>query len=105
MINKGLFHLIDDNFWKLGFKNETQAEKVILIIHVILIMPIKLVISIICIILVISIIRIILVISIMSQVRVESGLADHVWQDKRAKIASTIDQSGDNFKPELRAAW
>ena len=41
----------------------------------------------------------------MSQVRVETELADHVWQDKRAKIASTIDQLGDHFKTELRAAW
>ena len=37
LINKGIFHLIDDIFWNLGFKNETQAEKVILIIRIILI--------------------------------------------------------------------
>ncbi len=55
LINKSLIHLIDDIFWNLGFKNETQAEKVIVII---------------CIILIIYIIRIIcsiLIISIMSE--------------------------------------
>ncbi len=41
----------------------------------------------------------------MSQVRVELGIADHVWQEKRAAIAETIDALGDRFKPELRTAW
>jgi hypothetical protein len=49
--------------------------------------------------------RIILIISIISQVRINTGIADHVWQDKRAKIAATIDHLGDKFKPELRAGW
>ena len=35
VINKSLFHLIDDIFWNLGFKNETQADKVIVIICII----------------------------------------------------------------------
>ncbi len=77
LINKSLIHLIDDIFWDLGFKNETQAEKVIVIIRIILITYI------------IRIICIILIISIMSQVRVEFGIADHVWQEKRAAIAGT----------------
>jgi hypothetical protein len=51
------------------------------------------------------IILIILIISIILQVRVELGIADHVWQEKRAAIAATIDGLGDKFKPELRAAW
>ena len=46
LINKSLIHLIDDIFWNLGFKNETQAEKVIVIIRII---PIIYIISIICI--------------------------------------------------------
>ena len=55
--------------------------------------------------LLISIIHIILIISIISQVRIELGIADHVWQEKRAAIAASIDGLGDKFKPELRAAW
>jgi hypothetical protein len=41
----------------------------------------------------------------MSQVRVELGIADHVWQEKRAAIAATVDALGDRFKAELRAGW
>jgi hypothetical protein len=39
------------------------------------------------------------------QVRVDLGIPDHVWQEKRATIAATIDGLGDKFKPELHAAW
>jgi hypothetical protein len=96
LINKGLFHLIDDIFWNLGFKNETHADKVTMLIRIIRI---------------ISTIRIkrfmsiILIISIISQVRADLGLADNIWQEQRAVIASTIDELGDRFKPELRAVW
>ena len=96
LINKGLFHLIDDIFWNLGFKNETHADKVTMLIRIIRI---------------ISAIRIkrfmsiILIISIISQVRVDLGIPDHVWQEQRAVIASSIDGLGDRFKPELRAGW
>ncbi len=55
--------------------------------------------------LLICIIRIILIISFILQVRVELGIADHVWQEKRAAVAASIDGLGDTFKPELRAAW
>ena len=48
---------------------------------------------------------IILIISIISQVRVDLGIPDHVWQEQRAVIASSIDGLGDRFKPELRAGW
>ncbi len=34
VINKNLFHLIDDIFWNLGFTNETHAEKVIRLIRI-----------------------------------------------------------------------
>ena len=47
----------------------------------------------------------VLIISIISQVHVDFGIADHVWQEKRAAIAASIDGLGDKFKPELRAAW
>ncbi len=93
MINKSLIHLIDDIFWNLGFKNETQAKKVIVIIRIILITYIK------------GIICIILIISIMSQVRVELGIVDHVWQEKHTAIAATVDALGNRFKAELRAGW
>ena len=33
------------------------------------------------------------------------GIADHIWQDKRAAIAQTVDELGDNFKPAMRAGW
>jgi hypothetical protein len=49
--------------------------------------------------------HIILIISIILQVRIELGIADNVWQEKRAAIAASIDGLGDKFKPELRAAW
>ena len=29
MLNKNLVHLIDDIFWTMGFKTETQAKKVV----------------------------------------------------------------------------
>jgi hypothetical protein len=96
LFNKNMLHLIDDIFWNLGFKNETQAEKVMVIIRIILIINILLLIFL------ISIIPIIL---IMSQVRVAVGIADHVWQEKRAAISATVDGLGDRFKPELRAGW
>jgi hypothetical protein len=40
------------------------------------------------------------------QVRQELGIADHVWQDKRAAIAKTIDDLGNQFHPAMpRAGW
>ena len=54
---------------------------------------------------VISLIRFILIASIISLVQVELGIADHVWQEKRAAIAETVDALGDRFKPELRTGW
>ncbi len=41
----------------------------------------------------------------MLQVRVELGIAGHVWQEKLAAIAETVDALGDRFKPELRTGW
>ncbi len=92
LLSRNLIHLIDDIFWDLRFKNETRAEKVIVIIHIIHMISI------------ILIIPIILIISIMSQVRVELGIPDHVWQEKRATIAASIDGLDDKFKPQLCAA-
>ncbi len=39
------------------------------------------------------------------QVRQDLGLADHVWQDRRAAIAQTVDALGDQFRPAMRAGW
>ena len=35
----------------------------------------------------------------------ELGIADHIWLDKCAAIAQTVDELGDNFKPAIRAGW
>ncbi len=35
----------------------------------------------------------------------ELGIADHIWQDKRAAIAQTVDELSENFKPAVRAGW
>ncbi len=48
---------------------------------------------------------IILIISVISQVHVDLRIAYHVWQEKRAAIAASIDGLDDKVKPELRAAW
>ncbi len=39
------------------------------------------------------------------QVHQDLGLEDHVWQDKRAAIAKTVDDLGDQFRPAMRAGW
>jgi hypothetical protein len=49
--------------------------------------------------------HIILIISIISKVRVYLEIADHVWLEKRATIAASIDGLGDKFKPALQSAW
>ncbi len=77
ILNKNIVHLIDDIFWNMGFKTETQAEKVIICINFIML--------------------IMLIISIILQVRIDIGLADHVWQEKRAAIAQTVEALGDQF--------
>ena len=43
------------------------------------------------------------VISLMTLIAL--GIADHVWQDKRATIAGTVDALGDQFRPAMRAGW
>ena len=40
--------------------------------------------------------------------RVELGIEDHIWLDKREAIAQTVDALGDEFKPamrRMRAGW
>ena len=59
ILNKNIVHLIDDMFWNMGFKTETQAEKVISIMYIISIMAIILLIRINVVMLIIHIILII----------------------------------------------
>ena len=40
-----------------------------------------------------------------SMVSAELGLADFVWQNKRAAIAQEIDGLGAQFRPALRNGW
>ena len=35
----------------------------------------------------------------------ELGIADHIWLDKRAAIAQTVDELGDEFKPAMLGGW
>ena len=39
------------------------------------------------------------------QVHMELGITDHIWQDKHAAIAQTVDALGDEFKPAIHAGW
>ncbi len=39
------------------------------------------------------------------QIRQELGLADHMWQDKRAMIAQSVDKLSDQFRPSMRTGW
>ena len=36
---------------------------------------------------------------------VELGMVDHIWLDKRADIAQTVDALGVDFKPAMHAGW
>ncbi len=39
------------------------------------------------------------------QVRIDLGLADHVWQNKRTAIAQEVDGLGSQFRPAMRNGW
>ena len=39
------------------------------------------------------------------QVLFDLGVADHAWLDKRASIAQTVDDLGDEFQAVMRAGW
>jgi hypothetical protein len=54
ILNKNIVHLINDMFWYMGFKTESQAEKVILLIHFIIIITITTIITLIRIICIIA---------------------------------------------------
>ena len=39
------------------------------------------------------------------QVRVNLGIADHIWKEKRSAIAKKVDDMGDQFRQAMRAGW
>jgi hypothetical protein len=39
------------------------------------------------------------------QVRQDLGIADHVWMEKRAVFAKTVDDLGHQFRPAMSAGW
>ncbi len=41
----------------------------------------------------------------VSQIFVDLGLADHVWQDNHAASAQTVDTLDDQFRPAMRLGW
>ena len=47
----------------------------------------------------------IVLIFFLIQVRIDLGLADHVWQNKRNAIAQEVDGLGAQFRPAMRAGW
>ena len=51
-----------------------------------------------------GIMHIILIISLF-QVRIDLGLADHVWQNKRAAIAQEVDGLGPHFRQAMCNGW
>jgi hypothetical protein len=96
LLNKNIVHLIDDVFWNMGFKHETQIEKVI---------PIILITCIIYLMYIIENASHYTIYIHYFQVRVDLGIADHVWQDERDIIAESLDNLGDQFRPAMRAGW
>jgi hypothetical protein len=71
------------------------------IIHI---MTIILIIRIMAIIRIMVIMHIILIM-LLFQVRINLGLADHVWQNKRAAIAQEVDVLGLQFRQAIRDGW
>ncbi len=48
----------------------------------------------------------IMLIILWIQVRIDLGLADHVWQKKRTAIAQEVDGwLGAQFRPAMRDGW
>ncbi len=121
VLNQGIVHLIDYILWNCGFKTETSWEQVILNYwnywnisalfsycdYSILLLLLWLLYSlyIILIIVLIAIIDIIVLIVWCWQVRVDLGLPEHIWVNKRASIAKQVDDLGDEFCPAMCKGW
>ena len=39
------------------------------------------------------------------EVRVDLGLRNHKWQDRRTAFARTVDDLGDQFRPAMHTSW
>jgi hypothetical protein len=87
MLNKNIVHRIDDIFWNMVFKMETQADNFYTYynyhinyccctnnVHHTLY-------------------------TYFLQIHQDLGLVDHLWQDKRALIAQSVDDLGNQFRP------
>ncbi len=104
--------MIDDILWHMGFKTETQADKVILIIRFMtfynflyeFFRPFDFYIIYYTYCAYFSY-NTYTNYTYYGQVRQDLGIADHVWQDKWAAIAKTVDDLGDQFRPAMRAGW
>ncbi len=91
VLNKGIVHMIDDIFWNCGFRTESQGEQVVLWLLRLL-----------------CFLRLLLLLRLLKlfwKVRVDLGLPDHIWVDKRAAIAKKVDDLGDQFRPAMRTGW
>ncbi len=47
----------------------------------------------------------IMLIILWIQVRIDLGLADHVWQNERTAIAQEVDGLGARFRSAMWACW
>ncbi len=47
----------------------------------------------------------IMLIILWIQVRIDLGLADHVWQNKRTATAQEVDGLGSQFRQAMRDGW
>ena len=39
------------------------------------------------------------------QIRVQQGIPEQIWANKRRMLAKTVDDLGESFRPTLQAAW
>ena len=90
MLNKNIVHLIDDIFWHMGFKTETQAEKVILIIHFLAFE---------------TIITLILIIRIIARCVKILDLQIKCGRTKGRLLPKNVDDLGDQFRPAMHSGW
>ena len=74
------------------------------IVFIIHIMTIIMIIRIMVILRIMVIMHIILMI-LLFQVRIDLGLADHVWENKRAAIAQEVNDLGLLFRQAMRNGW
>ena len=54
---------------------------------------------------IILIILIILILHLSVQIRIQQGIPEQIWANKRCMLAKTVDDLGEIFRPTLQAAW